>query len=201
MRTNHLKDDAGSIFYERNLPHYQPRDATYAVMIRLAGSLPAEVVEQLRKERDEYRKSVSGTMGDKQYAERIRAHAIRHFEKFQSLLDRQTKGPLWLREPAIAKIVAEAMHYWDRKAYELLAYCVMPNHVHAIFAIGSASSIPLSDFPLKGQTPYVVTNILASIKKHSAKKANKVLGRSGAFWQDETFDHVIRDEQELERTI
>ena len=196
-----MKDDARSIFYERNMPHYQPHDAAYSVMMRLAGSLPAEVIEQLRKERDEYLKNLLGKISDKQRAERTRPYASQHFEKFQLLLDRQTKGPLWLKKPAIAEIVSTAMYYWDAKAYELLAYCIMPNHVHATIAIGSASSIPLPKFPLKGQTPYVVTNILASIKKHSAKRANKVLGRSGAFWQDETYDHVIRDEQELERAI
>ena len=43
--------------------------------------------------------------------------------------------------------------------------------------------------------------ILQSLKRHTARQANKLLRRSGTFWQDESYDHVVRDENELERII
>ena len=48
---------------------------------------------------------------------------------------------------------------------------------------------------------YRVTDLVGSIKKYTALRANRVLGRSGPFWQGESYDHVIRDGGELDRTI
>ncbi len=192
---------AQHIFYERHLPHYQPPNGTYTVMFRLAGSLPAEAIDRLRRERLEYTRYVSGLSDGGRRRELLAEHAIQLYAKFESLLDGETKGPQWLGNSKVARIVEDALHHWDCQAYELLAYCIMPNHVHSIFSIGSSSSIALSGYPLKGQTPYRVTNIVASIKKYSALRANRELHRSGHFWQDETFDHVLRNPAELEKTI
>ncbi|MGD0338032.1 MAG: hypothetical protein ABSB78_04530 [Bacteroidota bacterium] len=61
-----------------------------------------------------------------------------HFEKicsslFDGLLDRGSHGPLWLREPEIAKIVQDALLFRDRKVFTLIAHSIMPNHVHMVF--------------------------------------------------------------------
>ncbi|HCA80801.1 MAG TPA: hypothetical protein DEP53_13820 [Bacteroidetes bacterium] len=42
---------------------------------------------------------------------------------------------------------------------------------------------------------------MQSLKRHTAREANKILGRRGAFWQDESYDHVIRNSEELERIV
>ena len=193
-----IKDDEG-IFYERQLPHYQPLDATYTVIFRLVGSLPAKVIVELRAERDEFLRRLSGT--DVAKRTKLRAYNLEHMKKFDSLLDRPSAGHQWLKNPGIAKLVADSIHYWDKRAYELLAFCIMPNHVHLVISSGTASTIPLPEFPMKGQTSYHLTNILSSIKKYSAHNANRLLHRSGPFWQSESYDHIIRDEEELERTI
>jgi REP-associated tyrosine transposase len=67
----------------------------------------------------------------------------------------------------------------------------MPNHAHLVCT-------PL----LKSEnTNYGLTEILHSLKSHTALEANKLLHRHGTFWQDESYDHFIRDENELERII
>lgn len=38
-----------------------------------------------------------------------------------------------------------------------------------------------------------------SLKRYTAVEANKLLGRQGQFWQHESYDHVVRDEAELNR--
>lgn len=48
---------------------------------------------------------------------------------------------------------------------------------------------------------YIVTKILQDLKKFTAVKCNKLLNRSGAFWQHESYDHVVRDEKELRRIV
>ena len=59
----------------------------------------------------------------------------------------------------------------------------MPNHVHVL--LQPRTALPLITRWLKGST---------------ARQANLTRGRTGkAFWQDESFDHRVRDEEELER--
>ncbi|MDP2303970.1 MAG: hypothetical protein Q8N03_16280 [Ignavibacteria bacterium] len=52
-----------------------------------------------------------------------------------------------------------------------------------------------------GVSDYIVTKILQDLKKFTAVKCNKLLNRSGAFWQHESYDHVVRDEKELRRIV
>lgn len=40
-----------------------------------------------------------------------------------------------------------------------------------------------------------------SLKSYTAHRANEILGRSGGFWQHESYDHWVRDEGELERIV
>ena len=193
-----MKNTDGSIFYTRHLPHFQPNDATYSVVMRLAGSLPLQAVIELQQERDVWLGSTTGEK--KQRVERHRELRVRMFKKLDGLLNHPKSGPMWLTNPVVAEIVAGAMKYWDNRAYELLAYSIMSNHVHIVFSTGEASTVPLPDFPLRGPTRYPVTNVLVSIKKYTAIRSNRVLRQSGQFWQDESYDHVVR-EKELERTI
>lgn len=67
----------------------------------------------------------------------------------------------------------------------------MPNHVHLVF----------KHIKAVGQTDYPVTKILSSLKRYTARQANKVLNRKGQFWQHESFDRVIRNREELESII
>jgi putative transposase len=48
---------------------------------------------------------------------------------------------------------------------------------------------------------YIVTKILQNLKAFTAREANKNLNRSGAFWQKESYDHIVRNYEELNRII
>jgi putative transposase len=63
----------------------------------------------------------------------------------------------------------------------------MPNHIHLVV------NVERSDASLY--------RILQSLKAFTALKANRILGHSGAFWQHESYDHVVRDDIELERIV
>jgi putative transposase len=96
----------------------------------------------------------------------------------------------------------------DGIKFELYASCIMPTHVHIVFQLldGIASeSSPLARNNCAEQDRklvfYPVTEILGSLKKHTALESNKILGRRGAFWKDESYDHVVRDGAELERIL
>jgi len=71
----------------------------------------------------------------------------------------------------------------------------MPSHVHWLFQplVGWSQTVP------KGKSPREV--IMHSVKSFTANECNRLLGLKGQFWQQESYDHWIRDEEELERVI
>jgi putative transposase len=113
------------------------------------------------------------------------------FAKYDDYLDQAPYGNIYLKNEQIAVMVAESIHFRDGKVYDLIAYCIMLNHVHLVCT-------PLEK--LAG-IYFGLTEILHSLKRHTAREANKVLHRNGTFWQDESYDHVIRDDAELERIV
>ena len=72
----------------------------------------------------------------------------------------------------------------------------MPNHVHAVF-----KHMNTGDKKKSSKNEYPITVLLHSIKSYTALECNKILGRTGAFWQSESYDRVIRDQKELENKI
>src|SRR5438067_4701783 len=95
-----------------------------------------------------------------------------------------------LPEPAREIVLQSCLHDHGKK---LLVHVViiMPDHVHMIFE------------PLRDAEGYVftLTEILNPIKGASAHAINKLLGRSGRVWQDESFDHVLRSNEQLAAKI
>ena len=173
------------------MPHYQPLEAEYHVVFRLKGSLPIEAINQLREERDSEQKGALTPHAEEQ--KRVEHHKLSaaYFARFNNLLDNPTSGPRWLADERIAAMVAEAIHFRDMKLYDLYAFTIMSNHVHMVFATVRGADCPT----------YTVTEILQKLKWNTALKANRILHRAGAFWQDESYDHVIRTDEELARTI
>lgn len=175
------------LYYRRRLPHYQPPHATFFTTFRLAGSLPDEVILDLKREHQLHEKRILELYEHDERRTHLEKVRLAYFDKFSRLLGQSTTGPQWLGNPQIAGLVADAIRYRDGRVYDLLAYCVMPNHVHAVF------TVERSDASLY--------RILQSLKAYTAVKANDILHRSGAFWQHESYDHVVRKGEELERLI
>ena len=84
-------------------------------------------------------------------------------------------------------MVFQALRYWDAIKWTLYAAVVMPNHVHVI-----AQPLTLPD----GRA-INLSNIIHSVKTFTARTINAQRGVQGAFWQDERYDRIIRDESEL----
>ena len=168
------------IYYERNLPHRLPPGEAIFLTFRLAGSLPRTVVEQLQADTElaQQRHAIEPAQ---RYAEQKK-----YFGRFDAQLAKGEYGPMYLRQPAIASLVADSLRYFDGTAYDLLCYCLMPNHVHMVVLL-------LDEAP-----PLVKT--LQRLKSYTATQANKLLSRSGAFWQAESYDHIVR-KGELERIV
>ena len=178
-------------FYRRNLPHIQPEGATLFITFRLTDSLPKEVIERLKTEREEAEKRIN-QIADKNERERqLDQTQRRFFGKWDDALDSLAFGEKYLSKPRIADLVAESLLHRNGKIYDLEAFSIMPNHGHLVCS-------PLEEAEGKYQS---LSKIMHSFKLHTALEANKILGRDGSFWQHENYDHYVRDEGELERII
>jgi REP element-mobilizing transposase RayT len=103
--------------------------------------------------------------------------------KYESLMETEDHGVKYLEEPQIAEICKNSLHFYDEKEFTLICYCIMPNHIHLVFEL------------IEGNQG--ISKIMQSIKGFSARESNKILNRSGAFWNDESFDRLIRNKDEL----
>jgi len=106
------------------------------------------------------------------------------FVALDRLLDQCTSGTDFLRQPEIAELVVKAIHDGEAKfgRYELHAYVVMPNHAHLLV------------------TPHVTArHWLGPLKGFTAHEANRLIGRTGPFWQDESYDRLVRNRDEFRR--
>jgi len=166
------------------LPHWTRDGAIYAVNFRLADSLPKPVLESWKFERKDIIKTARQMKRPLSASEEERLDKL-FSEKVEKYLD-EGRGACWMRRDEVAARVAGALEHFDGKRYRLAAWCIMPNHVHAIVQ-------PLAGFELPG--------ILHSWKSFSSKEANRVIGRTGEFWQPEYYDHLVRDEKDFARQI
>jgi REP element-mobilizing transposase RayT len=108
----------------------------------------------------------------------------KRFREYDSELDKCSSGPLWLKDPRVASlIVAGIQSVAARNLCRTHAWVVMPNHIHIL---------------MEPRAPMAA--ITKAIKGSTARQANLLLGRTGKYlWQDESFDHWIRDETEFEK--
>jgi REP element-mobilizing transposase RayT len=166
------------------LPHWTRECATYAVCFRLGDSLPASAIAVWKFEREDIIKTARQLNRPLTLHEEERLDKL-FSDKVERYLD-EGRGECWMRRDEVAAVVASALQYFEGKRYHLVAWCVMPNHVHAIVQ-------PLAGIDLDG--------ILHSWKSFSSKEANRLIGRSGQFWQPESYDHLIRDENDFARQV
>jgi len=118
-------------FYRRNLPHIQPIGATFFVTFRLKDSVPLAQLEELR---EEHRQKIANLKKEDSELKGLLIHdeRKRFFARYDALLDAIANGPDYLKQPAVAETIVKEMHRFDGDLYRLLAYCVMPNHVHLL---------------------------------------------------------------------
>ncbi|MDB2685982.1 hypothetical protein N9Y42_02115 [Mariniblastus sp.] len=189
------------------LPHcYKPGFAHF-VTYRLNGSIPKIRLREMAQRRSGRIKSpqVYGLTGKHC---RETAHKL-FFLEFDEALD-VSDTDRWLGHPAIAKIIRENLHHHNGTLYQLLSWCVMSNHVHILIQPFEYSSLPdsfdasakdfvCSDEVADADSP--LSRIMHSLKSYTANEANRVLGRQGTFWQRESYDHWVRDLDELQRIV
>ena len=168
--------------YQRFLPHQLGPGESYFITFRLAGSLLRAVVLRLLEERElPHQQAADNPVAAYQANKRF-------FGAFEKALDHATHEPCYLAQAAEAAIVQAALHFANGPGYELLAYCLMPNHVHLVVHLPYDATLPLA-------------RTLQRMKSHTARHLNRLRGGTGQVWQRESYDHRIRNAREMAATI
>ena len=173
-------------FRRRELPHWDLDGATYFVTCCLAGSIPA--LGRLPNKAE-----TSESHADLQAARGHEKPSSLGFPARERLLDAAI-GVRWLQDRRLAAEVHRSMMFFAGTRYTVLAYVVMPNHVHWVFS-------PLASWREQSGSRAAREIIMHSFLRHSARMCNHVLGRTGRFWQHESYDRVVRDMDELQRIV
>jgi type I restriction enzyme, R subunit len=166
------------------LPHWTREGGIYAVNFRLADALPQHVVAEWKQEREEIVRRAEQAGRKLSASENKRLQAL-FSDKVEKYLD-AGHGKCWMRRPEIATMIENSLKHFDGDRYRLIAWCVMPNHVHVVV-------MPIGAHELH--------EIVHSWKSYTANQANRMLNRTGMFWQPEPYDHLIRDEEDLIHSV
>jgi REP element-mobilizing transposase RayT len=95
-------------------------------------------------------------------------------------------GQCFMRDDRVAQIVKDTLFYYDGKKYKIIAWCIMPNHVHILIEVFNGFSL---------------SEIIHSWKSFSANQINKLLNRAGQVWMMEYFDRYIRDYEHFDKVV
>lgn len=166
-------------FTRRRLPHWLVADSTYFVTIRLAGTIPCDVLKKLAAERD--------ALASKRPTDEAQlALQRKQFVRIEKVLDAHQPGRDWLLNSLVASAFFNSLTWFGEPArgWNVYAVTLMSTHAHIVMRNGAG---------LSGE----LLRHLGQFKRHTAHESNKLLGRSGSFWAREDFDHWCRNENKV----
>jgi REP-associated tyrosine transposase len=188
------------LFRRRRLPHWDVDDATYFVTTCLAGSIPARGLVRLQKCREQLERQPRpvGLSADQWGTRKSKLF----FAEFDEIVDTEP-AVRYLADPSLATEVENSVRYFADERYDLFAYVVMPSHYRWLFHPTAEWSVECVSIPQSSNTNCRTPRqlIVQSVNRFSSRQCNCLLNRAGKFWQDESYDHVVRDDEELLRII
>ena len=111
-------------------------------------------------------------------------------EEFDRHLMKDRTGPEWLSDVSVANMVSQALRQKDGTDYDLLFYCIMPNHMHCVIDTGR----------FHGQEQYA-PKALSTLKRQTAHEANTLLTRTGFFWEHDHLEYPVRASECFSRIL
>jgi REP element-mobilizing transposase RayT len=152
------------------LPHFDGGPTPQFITFRLAHSVPHALLDRWRSE--------TAQLPPEEASIQVR-------QRVEAFLDGDSTQA-WLREPSVARVVADSLLHFDGARYHVHAWVIMPNHVHVLTT------------PLEG---WALSAIVHTWKSFTARMANRLLGRDGTFWYHDYFDRAIRNERHLGEVV
>ena len=157
-----------------SVPHRENK-ALQSITFRLYDSLPKEVIEEIKLKLD--------INEDDDSCDSIQYQRLR--QKIAEYED-AGYGQCFLRDERIAAIMQDTLKHFDGERYQLICWCIMPNHVHVLIEVNEGWSL---------------SKIMHGWRSYTANEANRILGRTGKFWMEEYYDRYIRNDNHLQKTI
>jgi len=163
------------------LPHWQQQGTVYFVTFRLADSIPSRLHDQWQNEREAWLKIHPEPWTNETERE--------YHQRFSGAIERWLDaghGSCLLRRRDCGQVVADALRHFEGERVVMISLAIMPNHVHALF-------VQNPEWPLEKLTQ--------SWKRFAARQINKLLERTGNFWQRDYFDRLVRDEKHFANCV
>ena len=144
----------------------------------------------------------------------------RLFVRYDTALDLEKYGHAYLREPVLAQIVSDELQRQNGAGYDLLAYAIMPNHLHLLIDLRHTVTETLLLDDLECFLYQPLRDVVQGIQNATEaplKKALRSLGKhidpgtfqkhdqsgsvrsTGKFWHERSFDFQVRDAAEFEK--
>ncbi|NWK55132.1 transposase [Verrucomicrobiaceae bacterium N1E253] len=175
---------------KRKLPHWEQTGCTYFVTFRLHDAIPKSKLEDWNQRRKLWLRSQnfdpetpSSDLTKQLSPQQQKEYDQRFIHYYHALLD-SGSGSCLLKQTNNSQIVADSLLFFDRERYTMGDFIVMPNHVHLLVC------------PAVG---WSLSQLLHSWKRFSSHEINKQNQRTGILWQPESYDHIVRNEVQLER--
>src|SRR5205823_4882774 len=166
---------------ENRLPHWQQEGAVYFITFRLADAVPIRLRNEWQNERDAWL-----GVHSEPWSKEIQ---LEYHQRFSAAIERWLdagRGSCLLRRPDYAQIVGETLRHFEGERLVMISFVVMPNHIHALF-------VQNPEWPLE--------KLIHSWKRFTTRQINKLVGRSGSFWQRDYFDRLVRDEKHFANCV
>ena len=175
------KSDFDHFDWGTHLPHWHQDGKYVFVTFRLYDSLPQEKLQWLRDEKESWLKRHPQPWDEKT----TKGYIVKFGKTVDKWLD-NNYGDCLLKKATNRRIVEDALLFFDGKRYDLIAFVVMPNHVHIL---------------MKLKEGHELVEIMKSIKSYTAKRINDNENKSGPVWQSESYDRLIRDHDHFKNVV
>lgn len=163
------------------LPHWEQEGRAYFVTFRLADSLPQTLLDTWDTE-----KAAWLELHPPPWSPAVEHEYHQQFSHRLELALDQGEGSCVLRSRNLAEVVGDALGFFEGERCRQFAWVVMPNHVHVLFAV---------------HDPWTLASLLHSWKSFTANEINARQGSTGALWQKDYFDRLIRDANHFARCV
>lgn len=170
-----------SITRKGTLPHWHQDGKIQYITFRLADSIPQQKLTILRELAADFKSRNPEPWS----AETVKLYRRLISRSTEKMLD-NGYGQCILRRPEIREIVEKTIMFKDGTDYRVISYVIMPNHVHLLLLLAP------------GRLTHA---IMHSIKSYSSSQIKKLHPVTGSVWQRESYDHIVRNLDELEHCI
>jgi len=179
------------------LPHIQPFFAKFFITIVEHNQEIIDFLKQINKSKEAQIQEAKKNAKD---FEMIK-HNInkKYFGLFDNYLHNSKNK--YFNEPEIAEIITNRLKKFDGIYYDLMAYCIMPNHVHFLIDMDIQKHFFEPDEEVTPDKYFSLQKIMQLIKGGSAREINQVLNKKGTVWLKDYWDHFIRTDKEEENVV